>query len=46
MLAGKLVVTMGMMEFLKAKVGRIAFFKPFVKSKEFDDDFWSDTLWI
>ncbi|HIP61399.1 MAG TPA: phosphate acetyltransferase [Sulfurovum sp.] len=38
MAAGKLVVTMGMMEFLKAKVGRVAFFRPFVKSKEFDDD--------
>lgn len=38
MAAGKLVVTMGMMEFLKAKVGRVAFFRPFVKSKEYDDD--------
>jgi len=38
MSAGKLVVTMGMMEFLKAKVGRVAFFRPFVKSKEHDDD--------
>jgi len=38
MAAGKLVVTMGMMEFLKAKVTRVAFFRPFVKDPEHDDD--------
>ena len=36
--AGKLVVTMGMMELLKAKVHRVAFFRPFVKDKTYDDD--------
>jgi phosphate acetyltransferase len=36
--AGKLVVTMGMMEFLKAKMGRVAFFKPFVVDDTRDDD--------
>jgi len=36
--AGKLVVTMGMMEFLKAKVRRVAFFRPFVKDKSHDHD--------
>lgn len=36
--SGKLVVTMGMMEFLKAKVHRVAFFRPFVKSKVQNDD--------
>ncbi len=36
--AGKLVVTMGMMEFLKAKMGRVAFFKPFVIEGERDHD--------
>ncbi len=36
--AGKLVVTMGMMEFLKAKMGRVAFFKPFVLDGERDHD--------
>ncbi len=36
--AGKLVVTMGMMELLKAKVERVAFFRPFVKEKTYDDD--------
>ena len=34
--AGSLVVTMGIMEFLKARFGRVAFFRPFVKSKERD----------
>ena len=29
---------MGMMEFLKARFGRVAFFRPFVKSKESDHD--------
>jgi phosphate acetyltransferase len=38
MAAGKLVVTMGMMEFLKAKVTRVAFFRPFVKDEAHDDD--------
>jgi len=38
MAAGKLVVTMGFMEFLKAKVGKVAFFRPFVKDKEYDAD--------
>ncbi len=36
--AGKLVVAMGMMEFLKAKVHRVAFFRPFVKEKRHDHD--------
>ncbi len=36
--AGKLVVAMGMMEFLKAKVHRVAFFRPFVKDKSHDHD--------
>jgi phosphate acetyltransferase len=36
--AGKLVVTMGMMEFLKAKMGRVAFFKPFVEDEARDHD--------
>ena len=36
--AGKLVVTMGMMEFLKAKMGRVAFFKPFVEDEKRDHD--------
>ena len=36
--AGKLVVTMGMMELLKARVQRVAFFRPFVKDKTNDDD--------
>ena len=36
--SGSLVVTMGMMEFLKARFGRVAFFRPFVKSKERDND--------
>ena len=36
--AGKLVVSMGMMEFLKAKVHRVAFFRPFVKEKDHDHD--------
>lgn len=36
--AGSLIVTMGMMEFLKARFGRVAFFRPFVKSKESDHD--------
>jgi len=36
--AGKLVVAMGMMEFLKAKVHRVAFFRPFVKDRTHDHD--------
>jgi len=36
--AGKLVVTMGLMEFLKARVRRVAFFRPFVKEKDADED--------
>ena len=36
--AGKMVVTMGLMEFLKAKVHKVAFFRPFVKEKDFDED--------
>ena len=36
--AGKMVVAMGLMEFLKAKVHRVAFFRPFVKDKYADDD--------
>ncbi len=36
--SGKLVVTMGMMEFLKAKMGRVAFFKPFVVDGDRDHD--------
>lgn len=36
--AGKLVVTMGIMELLKAKVPRVAFFRPFVESKAQNND--------
>jgi len=36
--AGKLVVTMGMMELLKAKVHRVAFFRPFIREKHSDHD--------
>ncbi len=36
--SGKLVVTMGMMEFLKARMGRVAFFKPFVVDGKRDND--------
>ena len=36
--SGKLVVTMGMMEFLKARMGRVAFFKPFVVDGVRDND--------
>ncbi len=36
--SGKLVVTMGMMEFLKARMGRVAFFKPFVIDGVRDND--------
>ncbi len=36
--SGTLVVTMGMMEFLKARMGRVAFFKPFVTDEIHDND--------
>ena len=36
--AGMLIISMGMMEFLRAKFGRIAFFRPFVNSKIKDHD--------
>jgi len=34
--AGSIVVTMGMMEFLKANFQKVAFFRPFVKSDKID----------
>jgi len=36
--AGKLIITMGMMEFLRAKMGKVAFFKPFSADKTDDHD--------
>ncbi|SFV56105.1 Phosphate acetyltransferase [hydrothermal vent metagenome] len=36
--AGSLVVSMGMMEFLKARFRRVAFFRPFVEDKKIDHD--------
>ncbi|HHH19615.1 MAG TPA: phosphate acetyltransferase, partial [Campylobacterales bacterium] len=36
--AGSLIVSLGMMEFLKAKFKRVAFFRPFVWLKEGDHD--------
>lgn len=36
--AGSLIITMGMIEFLKAKFRRVALFRPFVRSHEVDHD--------
>ena len=35
--AGSIIVSLGMMEFLKAKFERVAFFRPFVKSEHIKD---------
>ena len=37
-LAGSLFVTVGLMEFLRSRVGRVAFFRPIIESREHKDE--------